>query len=110
MAVVNPRRFEVWLVRLDPTIGSEIQNTRPCLVISPDEMNGRVRTVIVAPMISAQRPYPTRVALSFGGVDAQAALDQIRTVDRARLVKKAGAIDDAAAQAVCAVLGETFRW
>lgn len=108
--MVTPRRFEVWLVRLDPTIGPEIQKTRPCLVISPDEMNGRIRTVIVAPMTSAQRAYPTRVALRFGGVDGQVALDQTRTVDRARLVKKAGEVEVAIARRVCAVLGEMFGW
>jgi mRNA interferase MazF len=108
MALVSPRRFEVWLIRLDPTVGSEIQKTRPCLVVSPDEMNARLRTVIVAPMTSARRPWPTRVDLSFGGVEGQVALDQLRAVDRARLARREGAVEDETARAVCAVLGEMF--
>lgn len=108
MALVSPRRFEVWLIRLDATVGSEIQKTRPCLVVSPDEMNARLRTVIVAPMISARRPWPTRVDLSFGGVEGQVALDQLGAVDRARLARREGAVTDETARAVCAVLGEMF--
>jgi mRNA interferase MazF len=90
--VVNqpPRLDEVWLVSLDPTRGSEIQKARPCLVISPDEMNQHLRTVIIAPMTTADRPYPTRVAVTFRGKRGQVALDQMRAVDRQRLVRKLG--------------------
>src|SRR4029079_10114468 len=87
------RRFEVYLINLEPTVGSEIRKTRPCLVISPDEMNRAIRTVIVAPMTTKGRPYPTRVGCRFQGKDAQIVLDKIRTVDRASLVKRLGRID-----------------
>jgi mRNA interferase MazF len=99
---------EVWLVSLDPATGSEIRKTRPCLVISPDEMNRHLRTVIVAPMTTAQRPYPTRVALSFQGKRGQVALDQLRAVDRQRLVRKLGSISSKAAETVSALLVEMF--
>ena len=80
------KRFDVYLVNLDPTIGSEIKKTRPCLIISPDEMNRWVRTVIVAPMTTKGRPDPTRVLCEFQRKEGYIVLDQIRTVDRARLV------------------------
>ena len=75
-------RFDVFLVNLDPTVGSEIQKTRPCLVVSPDEMNRAVRTVIIAPLTSQGRAYPTRVACTFGGKAGQVVLDQLKTVDK----------------------------
>jgi mRNA interferase MazF len=110
MAVVNdlPRLDEVWLASLDPAQGSEMQKTRPCLVVSPDEMNRHLRTIIIAPMTTAERPYPTRVALSFQGKRGQVALDQIRAVDRRRLVRKLGRVSARTAQAVSAVLVEMF--
>jgi len=83
-------RFEVYLVNLDPTVGSEIQKTRPCLVVSPDEINHTIRTVIVAPMTTKGQPYPTRVSCRFQGKKGQVVLDQIRAVDRSRLVTKLG--------------------
>src|SRR5512141_1965107 len=89
-------RFEVYLVNLDPTIGSEIRKTRPCVVVSPDEMNRHVRTVIVAPMTTRGQAYPTRVGCAFGGRKAQIVIDQIRTVDKVRLVKRLGMISPAA--------------
>ena len=101
-------RFEVHLVRLDPTEGREIRKTRPCLVISPDEMNRHIGTVIVAPMTTAGRAYPTRVPLKFHRKQGQVVLDQIRTVDKGRLVKRLGKIDDPTAQKVLAVLSEMF--
>jgi mRNA interferase MazF len=110
VALVTPRRFDVWLVALDPTVGSEIQKTRPALVVSPDVMNQRLRTVIVAPMTTAEKPWPSRVAVRFGGQSGQIALDQIRTVDRARLVKRVGAVDEATGRAVCGRLAEMFGW
>jgi mRNA interferase MazF len=101
-------RFDVWLVRLDPSQGSEIRKTRPCLVVSPDEMNAWLRTVIVAPMTTASRDYPTRVPIRFGGKAGQVALDQLRAMDRERLVKKLGRAPQAAALAVCETLVEMF--
>jgi mRNA interferase MazF len=113
MAVVKnparpPRLDEVWLVSLDPTQGSEIQKSHPCLVISPDEMNRHPRTVIVAPMTTTERPYPTRVTLTFQGKRGQVALDQMRAVDCQRLVRKLGKVSRRAAQAVSEVLLEMF--
>jgi mRNA interferase MazF len=104
--VVN--RFEVYLVKLDPTVGSEIQKTRPCLIVSPDEMNHHIATVIVAPMITKGRAYPTRVSCQFQGKDGQIVLDQLRTVDKARLVKRLGRVDEATQKAVLSVLTQMF--
>ncbi len=106
MAVV--RRFDVYLVALDPTVGSEIKKTRPCLVISPDEMNAHIATVIIAPMTTKGRSYPTRVVCRFQGKSGQIVLDQIRTVDRVRLVKYLGRIGTASRREVLAVLAEMF--
>jgi mRNA interferase MazF len=103
-----PRRDEVWLVSLDPTQGSEIRKTRPCLIVSPDEMNEYLRTVIIAPMTTSERPYPTRVGITFRSKRGQVALDQIRAVDRERLVRKLGTAPSGAAQAVSLVLVELF--
>lgn len=104
--VVN--RFEVYLVSLDPTLGSEIRKTRPCLVISPDEMNRHLATVIVAPMTTKGKDYPTRVSCSFKGKKGQVVLDQIRTIDRARLVQKLGGVDQVTQTRVLAILAEVF--
>ena len=103
-----PRRDEVWLVSLEPTQGSEIRKTRPCLVVSPDEANEYLRTVIIAPMTTTERPYPTRVSITFQNKRGQVALDQIRAVDRKRLVRKLGTAPAKAAQAVFSVLVEMF--
>jgi mRNA interferase MazF len=110
MAVVSaePRLDDVWLVALDPTEGSEIRKTRPCVVVSPDEMNRYLRTVIVAPMTTAERAYPTRVALRFQGKSGQAALDQLRAVDRERLVRKLGVVSAKTAETISSVLVEMF--
>lgn len=102
------RRFEVYLVSLDPTLGSEIRKTRPCLVISPDEMNRHIATIIVAPMTTKGKDYPTRVSCSFKGEKGQVVLDQIRTIDKARLVQKLGVIDSATQAGVLAILAEVF--
>ena len=102
------KRFDVYLINLDPTIGSEIKKTRPCLVISPDEMNRYINTVIVAPMTTKGRGYPTRVACKFQSKQGEIVLDQIRTVDKARLVKKVGKIDTQTQTKVLTVLGEMF--
>lgn len=101
-------RFEVYLINLDPTVGSEIRKKRPCLVVSPDEMNHNIRTVIVAPMTTKGQPYPTRVECRFRGKLGQVVLDQIRTVDKVRLVRKLGRLDTRAAERVLAVLEEMF--
>jgi mRNA interferase MazF len=101
-------RFEVYLVNLDPTIGSEIRKTRPCLVVSPDEMNHHVRTAIVAPLTTQGQAYPTRVACRFGGKSGQVVLDQIRTVDQARLTKRLGRLDVKTSAQVLNVLQEMF--
>lgn len=102
------RRFEVHLVSLEPTLGSEIKKTRPCLIISPDEMNAPIATVIVAPLTTKGREYPTRIKGRFEGKDEQIILDQIRTVDKVWLVKRLGKIDGETQQAVLAVLQEMF--
>jgi mRNA interferase MazF len=102
------KRFDVWLVNLDPTAGSEIRKTRPCLVISPDEMNRHIQTVIIAPMTTQGNAYPTRVSCRFKGKDGQVVLDQIRTVDRTRLVKRLGRLDANTSARVLEVLQELF--
>ena len=102
------RRFDVYLISLDPTRGSEIRKTRPCLIISPDEMNDHIRTVIVAPMTTKGRPYPSRVPCTFQGMRGQIVLDQIRTVDKTRLVKRLGSISAAAQEKVLDALQEMF--
>lgn len=102
------KRFDIYLVNLDPTVGSEIQKTRPCLVISPDEMNRYIATVIVAPMTTQGRDYPTRVACEFQGRDGQIVLDQIRTVDKVRLVRRLGRIDTATQKEILSSLAEMF--
>lgn len=89
--VVN--RFDVYLTNLDPTVGSEIKKTRPCLIISPDEMNRHIHTVIVAPMTTAGKEYPTRIACTFKKKKGQIVLDQIRTIDKTRLIKNSGTLD-----------------
>ena len=107
MAVVVSR-FEVYLVRLDPTQGHEIRKTRPALIISPDEMNHHIETVIVAPMTTKGRPYPTRVPVKFQGKSGQVVLDQLRTVDKSRLVKRLGRLNQTTTTRVLALLAEMF--
>ena len=102
------KRFDVFLVSLDPTIGSEIQKSRPCLIVSPDEMNRHIATIIVAPMTSQGRTYPTRVQCQFQGKNGQIVLDQLRTVDKVRLVKRLGRINATTQQEVLTVLAEMF--
>lgn len=101
-------RFDVYLVSLDPTQGHEIRKTRPCVVISPDEMNHHIGTVIVAPMTTKGRDYPTRIPLTFQRKKGQIVLDQIRTVDKTRLVKRLGKLDANTAAKTLAVLQEMF--
>ena len=101
-------RFDVFMVNLDPTIGREIKKSRPCLVVSPNELNHYIGTVIIAPMTSKGRNYPTRIACRFKGKRGQVVLDQLRTVDKVRLVKKLGRIEPKIQQTVLAVLQEMF--
>lgn len=108
--VAAPQRFEVWLVNLDPTQGSEINKTRPCVVISPDELNRYLRTVTIAALTSSQRAYPSRVDCAFQGKDGQVALDHIRSVDKTRLVRRLGVLETDTAQEICARLGELFQY
>jgi mRNA interferase MazF len=109
MAMVA-NRFDVYLINLDPTIGSEIQKARPCLIISPDEMNRHIRTVIVAPMTTASRDYPTRVSCKFKKKKGQIVLDQIRTIDKTRLIKKLGSINPETQVEVISVLQRLFAF
>lgn len=102
------KRFEVYLVSLDPTMGSEIRKSRPCLIISPDEMNRYIATVIVAPMTTKGKDYPTRVNCSFKGKRGQVALDQLGTVDKSRLVQKLGVISQEAQSNVLSIIAEIF--
>ena len=102
------RRFDVFLVNLDPTLGSEIQKTRPCLVVSPDEANRHIATVIIAPMTSQGHPYPTRLTCQFQGKAGQIVLDQLRTVDKVRLVKRLGRVTLDEQNAVLTGLAEMF--
>jgi len=104
------KRFQVWLVNLDPTIGREIRKTRPCLIISPDVTNKYLDTVTAAPMTSTIKNYPTRVTCVFQKRPGQIVLDQIRTVDKIRLVKKLGIMDEKTARVVCDLLVQVFKY
>lgn len=106
--VVN--RFDVYLVNLDPTVGSKIQKTRPCLIISPDEMNRHIRTVIVAPLTTAGKEYPTRIACNFQKKKGQIVLDQIRTIDKTRLIKNMGTLDPETQLKVISILQRLFAF
>jgi len=106
--VVN--RFDVYLINLDPTVGSEIKKIRPCLIISPDEMNRNIHTVIVAPMTTAGKEYPTRISCTFQKKKGQIVIDQIRTIDKSRLIKKLGTIDPNTQLDVIAVLQRLFAF
>jgi mRNA interferase MazF len=101
-------RFEVYLVNLDRTVGSKIKKTRPCLIVSPDEMNRHLGTVIIAPMTTKGRSYPMRVTCRFQGKDGQIVVDQIRTIDKSRLIKQLGSISAASQSAVLSVLAAMF--
>jgi len=102
-------RFDVFLVGLDPTLGHELKKTRPCTVISPDEMNRHIGTVIVAPMTTKRHSYPTRAECVFQGVAGQIVLDQLRTVDKRRLIKKLGRLAPATCDHVLGILSEMFQ-
>jgi mRNA interferase MazF len=102
------RRFDIFLITLDPVVGSEIRKTRPCVVVSPDEMNRHLRTVIVAPMTTRGRPYPTRVPCRFRSKEGMIVLDQMRAVDNSRLVRRLGRIGEATRRAILALLADLF--
>ncbi len=102
------KRFDVYLANLDPTVGSEIQKTRPCLVVSPDEANRQLATVIIAPLTTKGHIYPSRVQCIFAGKNGQIVLDQIRTVDKSRLLRRLGRVDTTVQKAVLAVLSGMF--
>lgn len=106
--VIN--RFDVWLVALDPTRGREIAKTRPCLVISPDSVNRALNTVMVAPLTSTRKPYPTRVDCRFDERDGQIALDQARSVDKGRLTRRIGQLEDSVCRRVCETLIALFTY
>jgi len=100
------RQYEVYLISLDPTIGHEIKKARPCVIISPDEMNKNISTVIIAPMTTQSHFYPTRIPLKFTGKEAWIVLDQLRTVDRKRLIEKLGEIEQGIINRVKSVIKE----
>lgn len=106
--MVKFNRFDILLVSLDPTLGSEIKKTRPCIIISPDEMNKYIRTFIVAPMTTQVKGYPTRISVTFNDKEGEIVLDQIRTIDKARIVKKLGKIDKECSMSVLETLKEMF--
>ena len=104
------KRFEVCLINLDPSVGHEIKRMRPCLIVSPDEMNKHIKTVIIAPMTTKSRKYPTRINCRFKGKSGQIVLDQIRTVDKIQLTKKLGIINLDTQKKVASVLSEMFQY
>ena len=104
----RPARGEVWLINLDPTVGREIQKTRPCVVVSPPEINDHLSVILVAPLTSGSRPAPFRVATTFEGKAGLMLLEQVRAVDSGRLVKKIGQIDRLTLNATLAVLRSLF--
>jgi len=100
------KQYEIYLVSLDPTVGHEIKKTRPCLIISPDEMNEPISTIIIAPMTTQSYKYPSRVPVSYQGKHGWVVLDQLRTVDKRRLVKRLGTIKTPEVVEVKSVLKE----
>ena len=106
--VIN--RFEVFLVKLDPTLGSEITKTRPCVIVSPDSMNKYLSTVLIAPLTSTIRNYPTRLNCTFENKEGQIALDQIRAVDKIRIVKKVGEFEESFNENICEKLQIMFQY
>lgn len=106
--MVKPQRFDVFLIPLNPTQGHEMNKTRPCVIVSPDELNRHITTVIIAPMTTKSRNYPTRIPITFSAKDGYIVLDQIRTVDKSRLIKKLGTISKAEAENVLESLQQLF--
>ncbi len=108
-AMKKPERFDIFLINLDPAKGFEIQKTRPCVVISSNEINFNLSTVIIAPMTTKKRKYPTRVSLKFDDKEGQIALDQMRTVDQSRLIKNLGQVDRKTRKSLIEILIEMFK-
>jgi mRNA interferase MazF len=108
MAVVRPRRGEVYLIALDPTRGREIRKTRPCVVISPDELNGHLQTLLVAPLTTGGHPYPFRIVCRFQRKKGYVVLDQVRAIDGGRLVRRLGRLSPATLRVVLRRLQEMF--
>lgn len=102
-------RFDIWLINLDPTIGKEIKKTRPCVIISPDEMS-KLSTVIIAPLTSKGFDFPTRVKVTFQNRDGLVLLDHIRSVDKKRLIKKIGKLEESKSKEICQVLNDMFSF
>ncbi len=102
------KQYQIVLINLDPTIGSELKKTRPCVIISPDEINKNLQTVVIAPITSSGKNYPTRVSISSGKTKGQVVLDQIRTIDKQRIIKVFGSLSNKEVLAVKAVIKETF--
>ncbi len=103
-------RFEVWLLNFDPTIGAEIKKTRPAVIFSPDIMNQKLQTVIAAPLTSTIKGYPSRIPSTFGDQDGEIMIDQLRAIDKIRLVKKIGNIGKAEAIAICQLIEVMFKY
>ncbi|MGH6871462.1 MAG: type II toxin-antitoxin system PemK/MazF family toxin [Rhizomicrobium sp.] len=108
MDMVTPRRFDVFLVSLDPTVGAEMRKTRPCVIVSPDEANRHMRTAVVVPLTSTLRSFPSRVPVRFRGRDGQLAIDHIRAVDCTRLARRIGAIKPDEGHRLAAVIRTYF--
>jgi mRNA interferase MazF len=104
------KRFDIWNTELNPTIGSEVNKIRPCLIVSPDEANKYLNTVIVVPLTSTFKPYPTRIDCQFMGKSGQLAIDQIRSIDKSRLGKKLGELDIETSEKICSAIIKTFRY
>lgn len=104
------KRFEVWMTRLDPSQGSDIQKTRPCVIISPDEINRFMKTVMIVPMTTSLKAYPTRLPCNFMGKQAEIVIDQMRGIDKSRLARKMGMLDKQTAINLCKLIQETFEY
>jgi mRNA interferase MazF len=104
------KRFEVWNIELNPTQGSEINKMRPCLVVSPNEVNKFLNTVVIVPMTSMIKPYPTRLNCHFKGKNGQLVVDQIRCVDKTRLIEKLGTMDTKTCKEISMLIIETFKY
>jgi mRNA interferase MazF len=102
------KQYQIVLVNLDPTLGSEIQKTRPCVIVSPNEINDNLRTVVIAPMTSASRKYPTRIKVKHNNQEGWVVIDQIRTIDKIRVVKKFGSLSEKEIRECKRVIRETF--
>lgn len=102
------KQYQIVLVNLDPTKGSEIRKTRPCLIISPNEINDNINTIVIAPMTTVKKAYPTRVSVTHNGKKGWVVIDQIRTIDKARIIKILGTISKLEVEKVKTVIKETF--